>query len=293
MKQYFLTEIETRDNLIHQGIYFEPKKKSEVAILWVHGLSGEFHSHIATIDAFASRFDDLGYGFASFNTRGAKFIDGVQKRDPSNPKGFIYIPGGAGNEIFGECMYDIDAGIAFLAQQGYEKIFLVGHSTGANKVCFYVGTVDDPRVFGVVLNSPISDRLEKSKKEIAETLVLMKQMILEGKGDELLFGYSHFPMTAKRYLSLYEIGSKEDVFDYGDKQPKLTAFSNITKPLYVILGEKDEHADRRVVDIKKVFDAHTKSKKYSSIVVPGALHGFDGMEKKLADLIGAWIDCNV
>ena len=131
-------------------------------------------------------------------------------------------------------------------------------------------------------------RISKTKKEIAETLPLMKQKILEGKGDELLFGYSHFPMTAKRYLSLYEIGSKEDVFDYGDEKPKLIAFSNITKPLYVILGEKDEHADRPLIDIKKVFDAHTTSKNYTSIIVPNALHGFDGMEQKLAKLVGEW-----
>ena len=288
MKKYFLTEITTKDKLIHQGIYFEPKEKSDIAMLWVHGLSGEFHSHITSIDAFASKGDDLGYGFAVFNTRGAKFIDGVQQQDASNPKGYIYIPGGAGNEIFEECIHDIDAGITFLTQQGYRKIILVGHSTGANKVCFYAGTVQDSRVIGVILNSPISDRLEKTKKEIAETLPLMKQKILEGKGDELLFGYSHFPMTAKRYLSLYEIGSKEDVFDYGDEKPKLIVFSNITKPLYVILGEKDEHADRPLIDIKKVFDAHTTSKNYTSIIVPNALHGFDGMEQKLAKLVGEW-----
>ncbi|EKD66992.1 MAG: hypothetical protein ACD_48C00645G0004 [uncultured bacterium] len=288
MKKYFLTEIETKDKLIHQGIYFEPKKKSDSAILWIHGLSSTYASHIPTCDAFADICEKYHFGFAAFNNRGAKFIDGIQKRDPSNPKGYIHVPGGAGQEKFEECIYDIDAGMTFLIHQGYKKVFLIGRSTGANKTCFYAGTVQDSRVIGVILNSPISDRLEKTKKEIAETLPLMKQKILEGKGDELLFGYSHFPMTAKRYLSLYEIGSKEDVFDYGDEKPKLIAFSNITKPLYVILGEKDEHADRPVVDIKKVFDEHAKSKNYTSIIVPNALHGFDGMEQKLAKLVGEW-----
>ena len=290
MKKYFLTEIETKDKLIHQGIYFEPKKKSDSAILWIHGLSSTYASHIPTCDAFADICEKYHFGFAAFNNRGAKFIDGIQKRDSSDPKGYIHVPGGAGNEKFEECINDIDAGMTFLIHQGYKKVFLIGRSTGANKTCFYAGTVDDPRIAGVVLMSPISDRLEivKSRSDTKTIISYMKDQISAGKGDIPMFGFHFFPLTPKRYLSLIEKGSKEDVFDYGDEKPKLIVFSNITKPLYVILGEKDEHADRPVVDIKKVFDEHAKSKNYTSIIVPNALHGFDGMEQKLAKLVGEW-----
>ena len=284
MKKYFLTEIETKDKLIHQGIYFEHSKRSDIALLWIHGLSSTYASHIPTCDAFADVCEKYYFGFAAFNNRGATFISGVQKRDSSDPKGYIHIPGGAGNEKFEECVYDIDAGITFLMKQGYKKVVLIGRSTGANKTCFYAGTVNDPRVATVVLMSPISDRLEMVKPHTS----YMKEQIKVGKGDILLFGFHFFPLTPKRYLSLIEKGSKEEVFDYGDEKPKLTAFSNIKKPLYIILGEKDEHADRPVVDIKKVFDMHTKSEKYTSTIVPGALHGFDGMEQKLAKLVGEW-----
>ncbi len=295
MKKYFLTEITTKDNLIHQGIYFEPKEKSDIAILWVHGLSSTYASHIPTCDAFAEICETYHVGFAAFNNRGAKFIDGIQKHDLSNPKGYIHVPGGAGQEKFEDCVYDIDAGITFLTSQGYNKIILVGRSTGANKVCFYAGTVFDARVAGVVLMSPISDRLEmvKSRPDTKAIISYMKEQIAAGKSDIPMFGFHFFPLTPKRYLSLVEKGSKEDVFDYGDEKPKLTAFSNIIKPLYVIFGGNDEHADRPVADIKKVFDAHAKSKKYTSTIVSGALHGFDGMEKQLARLVGEWIDCSL
>lgn len=291
MNKYFLTEIVTKDNLIHQGIYFEPKNKSDTAILWIHGLSSTFCSHVPTCDVFAQMCEQYGFGFAAFNNRGAGLISGPQKKDASTLTGYTHISGGAGQEHFEDCIKDIDAGISFLTKQGYSKVILVGRSTGANKVCFYAGTTRDARVAGVVLISPISDRLEKSEKEISTTLPHMTQRISEGKGDELLIGYSFFPMTAKRYVSLYEKGSKEDVFDYGNDEPKLIVFSKITKPLFLIFGGKDEHVDRPVADIKKVFDKHTKSKKYTSCIVPGALHGFDGMEEKLASLVGKWIDC--
>ena len=293
MNKYFLTEIETKDKLIHQGIYFEPKKKSDMAILWVHGLSSTYSSHVPTCDAFADVCEKYHFGFAAFNNRGAKFIDGVQKRDSSDPKGFVHVPGGAGQEKFEECVYDIDAGNTFLMNQGYKKVILVGRSTGANKVCFYAGTVPDTRVAGVVLMSPISDRLSmiKARPDAETILSYMKEQISAGKGDIPIFGFHFFPLTPKRYVSLFEKGSQDDVFDYGDEQPKMTTYAKIKKPLYVIFGGRDEHADRPMEEIKKVFDEHTKSKKYTSCIVPGALHGFDGMEKELAMLVGKWIDC--
>ena len=66
-------------------------------------------------------------------------------------------------------------------------------------------------------------------------------------------------------------------------------FSQIKKPLYVIFGEKDEHADRPIADIKKVFDDHTTSPQYKSLIVPHAIHGFEKQEVELATYIGEWI----
>lgn len=209
--------------------------------------------------------------------------------------GYTHISGGAGQEHFEDCIKDIDAGISFLTKQGYSKVILVGRSTGANKSCFYAGAVDDSRVAGVVLMSPTSDRLSmmKARPDLETILSYMKEQIASGKGDIPLSGFHFFPITPKRYVSLAEKGSQEDVFDYGDEQPKMTTYSKIKKPLYVIFGGRDEHADRPIEKIKKVFDEHTKSKKYTSCIVPGALHGFDGMEKELAMLVGEWIDCKV
>ncbi|MFH0749978.1 MAG: DUF1749 domain-containing protein [Candidatus Gottesmanbacteria bacterium] len=293
MKKYFLTECVTKDDVIHQGVYFEPKEKSDTAILYIHGLSSMFSSHIASCNAFSDMGEKMHIGFASFNNRGFGLISGPQKKDATALTGITHIRGGAGQEVFEESVLDIDAGITFLTQRGYARVVLVGRSTGANKTCFYAGTVDDPRVIGVVLNSAISDRLEKTKEEIAATLPLMKQRIAEGKEDDLLTGYSFFPMTPKRYVSLYEQGSNEDVFDYGDERPKMTIYSKIKKPLFVIFGERDEHAERPIADIVHVFDTHTTSLRYKSVIVPNALHGFDGMEQELATLICEWIDCRV
>ena len=116
----------------------------------------------------------------------------------------------------------------------------------------------------------------------------MKELIAEGKGDELFIGYLFFPMTPKRFISLLEPRSSEDVFDYGEPEPNLKYFSRITLPLLVHLAGKDEGADRPIEEIRKIFDAHAKSLKYKSVVIPGALHRFNGHEKEAVAAIIGW-----
>ena len=116
----------------------------------------------------------------------------------------------------------------------------------------------------------------------------MEKKIAQGKGDELLVGYDFFVLTPNRWVSLYVEGSAEDVFNYADGKKALTQFSKITKPLLVLLGGQDEHADRPIEKIRKLFDSHTKSTNYTSIIVPGAMHSFEGKEQKAVDIIVEW-----
>ncbi|OGG34989.1 hypothetical protein A2363_02090 [Candidatus Gottesmanbacteria bacterium RIFOXYB1_FULL_47_11] len=291
MKQFYLAEIVTKDKLIHEGIYYEPKNKEKRALLWMHGLSASFHSGVSLYEAVASAVEKQGWGFALFNNRGHDLIAGVRKKDGTPPYGYSYYQAGAGQEIFEESVLDIDAGIDFLVKKGYSEIVLVGHSTGANKACYYAATQKNPHVIGVVLSGPMSDRLhgitdwEKFRKD----LVYMHKLADVGRGNELLLGYFFFPITPKRFLSLFEPQSSEDVFDYGEPKPRLKYFSRITLPLLVHLAGKDEGADRPIEEIQKAFDVQSKSPKYKSVIIPGALHRFTGHEREAVAAIVDWV----
>ncbi len=291
MKPFYLSEITTKDGLVHQGIFSRPEKAGKRASLWVHGLSAAFYNDIHLYETVADACGQKGWGFALFNNRGHDLIAGIRKMDGSPPNGYSYFQAGAGQEVFEQSVLDIDAGIAFLVEQGFTEVVIVGHSTGANKACYFAATQKNPRVVGVVLSGPMSDRLNPSisKEKLRKDLAYMHKLVREGKGDELLLGYLFFPIMPKRFISLLEPGSTEDVFDYGDKEPKMTYFSKIKLPLLVLLPGNDEYADRPIADIKKVFDAHATSKQYKSVIVPGAVHKLHGKEKEAADTIVSWI----
>ena len=295
MKQFYLAEIVTKDKLIHQGIFFRPSRKPSSpkasagkAILWMHGLGSTFYGNVALFEAFSNACEKHGFGFASFNNRGHDGITGLKKIDSESEKGYSRLTGGAGTEVFEECVYDIDAGVAFLVQQGFENVIVAGHSTGANKACFYGAKTQNSRVAGIILLSPLSDRLNPEGKPPWWVVTVAKALIAIGKGD-MLIPVSHFPGTPKRLLSLVSPGSFEDTFDYGDAEPKMTAFSRITRPLLVVFAGNDELADRPMTKIKAVFDTHALSALYQSIIIPGAFHSFNGQEKEVVSAILRWV----
>lgn len=290
MRQFYLAEITTKDKLVHQGLFFKPSHKGEKAILWVHGLTSNFYGNIALLESFAAVCEKMGFGFASFNNRGHDMITGIKKVDRRKSKGYTSTTGGSGYEEFIQCDYDIDAGIEFLVHQGYSNVVIAGHSTGANKVCYVAGRRNDSRVIGVVLVSPISDRLvpQKPPSSRSEELLAMNRLIDKGKGDILLLNKHFFPISARRYISLFSPNSQEDTFDYGNPQPMMKYFSNIKKPLLVIFGENDESRDRPMKRIQKVFDVRTKSIRYSSNLIKDGFHTFYGKEEELVSRILHW-----
>lgn len=289
MNTISLVEITTKDGLIHQGIFAESVKKSKTAVLWMHGLSGNFYGNVTFTNILIEMCESKGIGFASFNNRGHDSVSGIKKIDASQEKGYTRVVGGAGIERFEECAYDIDAGISFLSKKGFTKIILVGHSTGANKACYYAGTQNDPRVSGVVLASPVNDRLVPKNHVSWVTKSILSIIRAIGMGNSFITLAGPYPVTPNRALSLMTKRSAEDVFDYDDHERGLKVFGQITKPLFVLLGELDESLDRPAFVIKSVYDKKTNAKKYASIIFSDADHGFTGKEKEFSETIIRWV----
>jgi alpha-beta hydrolase superfamily lysophospholipase len=290
MVSFSLAEIVTKDKLVHQGIFFRPSHPSKKAVLWVHGLTGRFYGDVELMSLWAQTCEQKGFGFAAFNNRGHDIVAGLRKLDTRKKTGYRHATYGAGLERFSDCVLDIDAAISFLMSQGFAQVVLIGHSTGANKVCYYAATKKDPRVVGVVLAGPMSDRYSRNTDKVhyRKNMAFMQKLVKQRKGDEILGGRHFFPMTPKRWLSLLAPGSKEDVFNYGDKKNVLSAFAKIRKPLLIVLSELDETADRPIEEIKQAFDTHTKSPSYKSVIIPGATHSYTGKEKEFVREVVSW-----
>lgn len=164
---------------------------------------------------------------------------------------------------------------------GY-RFFGCAYNATTQPLFDYFATVVPKQFFGS--DVPI----ESKSKQYKANMKRMKALVKQRKGEALLDNVSYLPLTPKRYLSLYDPGGIEDVFDYYRKQPKLTVFSRIKQPLCVVLAGGDEYTDRPVQDILTVFDRYQKSTNYHSAIIPDSYHSFGGKEVELSNVIFSW-----
>lgn len=129
-----LIQFESTDNLLLPGLIFEPKNKTDKVAINLHGngSSSVFYS-FERADSFARHLNKKGIAFFTFNNRGAHYI----KKLKINKDGEEEIKIGTAFELIKDCVKDVDGAIEFLEKLGYKEFYLIGHSTGANKICVY------------------------------------------------------------------------------------------------------------------------------------------------------------
>jgi pimeloyl-ACP methyl ester carboxylesterase len=165
---------------------------------------------------------------------------------------------------------------------------LAGHSTGANKVLHYIARVRDRRVRGLLLLGPVSDIAGEVKRIGSRELrrrVAQAERIARRDPQALVpraFGFH----GARRYVSLYRPGEAEDVFPYYRPNGRWSALRKVRVPLGIVLGSRDEYLDRPASDLVAAFERNaTATHAFSSVVIPGARHGFAGHETEVARAI--------
>ncbi|QQG45010.1 MAG: DUF1749 domain-containing protein [Candidatus Sungiibacteriota bacterium] len=288
-----LTKIKTRDGVTLDGIYVRPKKKSKIALVWIHGFSSRFYSGQTLVNELASRCRKNGIGYFKFNNRGHDIIN----YEALPPAGL----GGSAFEKFEDCVHDIRAIVNTAQRFGYKHIFLAGHSTGTNKVLYYMYKARDRRVRGLLLLGGINDIAAEKKKlgKAFEPILKEVQKIARNKKRlDQLFPMEIFTrrglkpeiITARRYLSLHTQGSPEDVFPYLNPRAKWKELKSVRVPLAVIIGSRDEHLDRPAKNLIEIFEKNARgTKSFSGFIIKGAKHGFQKKEKELSRTIMRWI----
>ena len=293
-----LQRIIAKDRVALDGVFFNSKKRSKKALLFVHGLSGNFYNPYKTLSAFAEKFNSFGFGLACFNNRGHDTVAEVRKQDRRKKKGYKWLISGAAFEKFEDCVFDIEAGVKFLKSKGFSKVIVAGISTGANKAAYYFSKFHSKYAKAVILLSPVCDRAAFKKglgddfdRKLKILILKAKKMKKNGKENELMPKIGNqFPFSAKRFLSLYTKGSSEDTFPYDIPGAKFKALSKIKKQMLVVFGEEDKYLDREPKEIIKVFKEKAKNtEKFDSAVIYGGSHGFCDKEKELAEAIAGWI----
>ncbi|MCX6802295.1 MAG: alpha/beta fold hydrolase [Candidatus Diapherotrites archaeon] len=280
-----LARIKTSDSLELHGLLFRPCKKSNTALIHVHGWTGNFYEN-AFIEFIASEAVNHGLAFLSFNTRGAGHVQEFLK-EKNGKREFVKIGGSL--EKFTDCTKDIGGAIKFLRSKGFNRIILEGHSTGCQKIAFYLHKTKDKSVKGLVFLEPTDDPSITERflgKRYREALGIAKKMVKSRKGKEPMPAWVPFGvmLSAEKFMSMSDPEYIEGrLFRFSGKLAEIRA---INCPALAVFGANTEYQEKpgeKLEILKRTMtDCDTK-------LIQNTNHWFKGKEKELAKTIVKWI----
>ena len=288
-------QFKTSDKLVLPGLLYEAKN-SKTAAIYLHG-NGSSSIFYHEDDYLAQTLNKKGISLLLFNNRGAHIIKKLTVKKGGVEERKQY---GMAYEKIKECIQDIDGAIAFLKKQGYKKFYLIGSSTGANKICVYNYYKPENSISKYVLVSGGDDTgIYYSMFGRAKFMKLLKrsrEMIKKGKGEEII--KEILPDGIFSYQGFWDIANPDgdyNVFSYTEALDKVKLskkklfrhFSAIKKPTLVIYGDKDEYVPWGIKRIYEVLKKYQPG--FDFEVVKGADHRYSGKRQEQSKIIVNWL----
>ena len=296
-----LESFTTEDGLKLPAILFEPERRSDKAALFLHGngSSSVFYDADET-NELGREVTNKGISYFPFNNRGAHYIKRFRIKKNGKEEKILY---GTAFELIKECILDIDAAVDYLRKKGYKTFYLIGVSTGANKIVVYnyYKKVNPFSKYALLSGGDDTGLYYDAwgKQKFLDLLNRAERKIKEGKGRELV-PYEEISYFLS-YQSLYDIINPDgdyNVFPFNEyinsiklsKKPLFEKYRLLDKPTLVLYGELDEYCYGNVpkcVGILKKECIHKDL--FTFKILEGADHGFNGYEKEFARVISDWL----
>lgn len=257
-----------RRGLALDGFWTRDKRKSRTLLIFVHGMGSNFYK-----SKFKKTWMELGpkagIDVFCFNNRGSE--------------------GAVAGETFTDCLADIETAMAFAAREGYARIYLLGHSTGCQKITYYQARRKDPRVKGLIL-AALGDDLAIARRDLGRSykrwLTKARELVARGKGDTKLppecLGF-----TARRFLSAVDPEFTEAKLFH--LSGRMIAFSRLTLPILAVFPENEQYACIPVAGAAELLATRTRSCNFTSVIISDADHSFHCRESACVNACIRWI----
>ncbi|MGB7948057.1 MAG: alpha/beta fold hydrolase [Candidatus Binatia bacterium] len=262
----------TADNeRLHGLLFTPPDEHSDLALVFVHGVAMNFY--LPPLVVFGQELAGRRHHCFVINTRGHDWIARA---------GNLTKFGGSAYENLEDCLLDLDGALAYLAQQGYGRFILVGHSLGAIKSIIYQGTRQRKDVAGIVSCSApkqfYSERIARQPR-FRETIENAENLLAEGRGEELMsIGVGATPgiFSARTHLNKYGRDDRNDCRPYAHR---------LGCPLLAIVGSAEPTFFHEYA--RELVAAASPKGTYQS--VHGGNHFYNRHTTEIVEIIYQWL----
>ena len=303
-----LISFNSSDKIILSGLLYTPSAASKKAVIWLHGMGdGSVFYSVERTNALGEALARAGIASLIFNNRGGGgYKKTLRVDDDTLPEEDRFYQGGTHYELISDCIKDIDGAVRYLKQFGYSELYLVGHSTGANKICVYHAIAKNSPFAKYVLAGPGDDSglfyNEIGSEKFWAAINYASKKLKEDKPLAVMPKYSGMhPFSAQSAIDILSPDGDYNTFPFYEattkrlgKKPLFEEFGKIDVPTLIIFGQEDEYAytaggtDAAIRLFKKY--ANSKIAKHISYqTVLGADHSFHGFEKEFASRVSKWL----
>jgi pimeloyl-ACP methyl ester carboxylesterase len=295
-----LVRFEATDGVTLPGLLYEPRRRADDAVVFLHGNGDSSVFYSARTNILAEELTRRGMAWFPFNNRGAHTIKGLSRRRGAKSES---LQAGMAHERIRDCVHDIDGAVRLLRTRGYRRIHLVGHSTGANKICVYSFFKPRNPITSYVLFAGADDsglyRSQYGLSNFRRRMERSRAMIRAKRGAELVpSSWSFFPIS---YASLFDTINPDgdyNTFPFLEvlDGPRLSRkrlfrhYESIRKPTLALYGSEEEYCFGRVGEcVELLRRRRPPGVRFEFDIVTGANHGFSGMERVLGERIADWV----
>lgn len=299
--------VESTDKLELPAVLYTPTGKTKKAAIYLHGNgdSGVFYQS-KTINALGSELVRRGIAFLALNNRGARYKKKLVVAGSGTPGQEDKVMGGAHYELIEDCAKDIDGAIKLLERKGFRDFYLIGFSTGANKICVYDKLAKQNKVSRYVHAGPGDDSglfyNEIGEKCFKLSLNYAQAAIRAGNPLKVMPKYTGMhPFSAQSAYDILDPNGPYNTFPYFEattrrlgKKPLFEEYKKITKPQLVVFGESDEFTytgggTRGCLNLLRAATSKESLPESDFVVVPKTDHGFHGQELAMAKMVAEWL----
>lgn len=237
-------------------------------------------------DEIISKYaNENGIDYFCFNNRGSELARYIKRK--INEKEETKISGTSYEDVL-EGYEDITGAIIKLKEEGYENIYLQGHSLGCTKIVYtynelleendvilncvkgvlLLSLVDIPRALEIYLEGKFLDYIE-----IAENM--------ENKMELMPRDAFIHPVCAKTFLRYAKYNDEIDFASYNDDN-SFDKLNNIKVPLFMRWGTEKEMIEQNPNDLVNLLNNKIENNNKDIDFIAGANHSYDGKEEDLA-----------
>jgi pimeloyl-ACP methyl ester carboxylesterase len=265
----------TEDGLLLEGVAMSPSGAPQrpIGFIWIHGNAASFSApaYVRIGRELAAR----GHLAIVGNTRGHDIACTLWTASEALPIG-----GGAGWEKLEEAPRDLAAWAQVAADQGVQRIVLVGHSSGAQRVVLFQAERQDGRVAGLALASPdLRGFLPAGELEAA------RRLVEEGRPQEVTPAQPWAPWYRQSAGTV--VGKAEILSHLLEVQEGEPTIASIRTPILAFFGSREMRVEATLETIQR---QARSAARVDSEMLADADHFYSRHEVDVAELLTRWAE---